>query len=572
MFKRNKKHQQTEIFDWDINVSKQAKLDKSIWHTIRTDVFEKVDESIFAVLYPSHTGRPNAPINEIVTLLMIKELNDWTYRELESHMTLHIGVLFASGVNFGQSTVSLRTLTSFVQSLREYYDLTGTDLFNQEFNRLVSSQIEEFKVNTKIARVDSTQLATNVCACNRIQLIIESIKRLNRVVGKSEQEFLKGLCPDYLKYEADNYVSLLKPSGIEDEFSKLGHCCYVIINEFGDKYSHLYEWQMFIRIFKEQFVIGDSSDNEPKITKKSSEDKKSDDIRAIDDPEATLRHKSGKNNLGFVGNAIETADPEADLNLIADVTVCTNITSDGTMLNEALDSLVNERLTELCELHFDGGYGGPIVDSKLDKYSINVVQTGIAGAKCDASMSVEKSDDSYFIICAHGQRVQGVKLSKSHKATFDKAICKGCPHFAYCPIDKLRNDGDFVYYLKDIDLLKRLRLSYIKTIPIERRTLRSGVEATIRQFKCHTKAGKTRLRGLFRHKLWFTMLALAINIKRINDYKTGVRRKRRARHILFFLRHIMAQLSQISSFLAFTGLSLDTIILEPWSSTNLKSA
>lgn len=539
MFKHNSKHKQKEIFDWDINVSNQSKLSKSIWNTIRTEVFEKVDESKFGVLYPSHTGRPNSPINEIITLLIIKELFDWSYRELESHMPMHIGVMYASGVNYGQSSVSLRTLTYFVQSLREYHDESGIDLFNQEFNRLVGNQIEEYKVNTKIARVDSTQIATNVCAYNRLQLVIESIKRLNRVVGDQEKDYLMMLCPHYIKYEADNYVSLLKPSSILDEFSRLGQCCYSIIKEFGDKYADLYEWQMFVRIFREQFVVEDDDKDEPKISKKSSDDKKSDDVRAIDDPEATLRHKSGVNHLGFVGNAIETSDPVAELNLIADVSLCTNNTSDGQMLHDALDYLVSDRLTELEELHFDGGYGGPIVDGKLDQYSINVVQTGIKGVRCDASMSVEKSDHSYFITCIQGQRVQGVKLKKSYQATFDKAICGVCPNRASCPVQRLKQSGNYVYYLRDSDLLKRLRLSYISTIPEERRTLRSGIEATMRQFKCHTKAGKTRLRGLFRHKLWFTMLALAINIRRINNYTTGVPRKRKGGLVLTFLCHFM---------------------------------
>ncbi|MDD2596617.1 MAG: transposase, partial [Candidatus Cloacimonetes bacterium] len=83
------------------------------------------------------------------------------------------------------------------------------------------------------------------------------------------------------------------------------------------------------------------------------------------------------------------------------------------------------------------------------------------------------------------------------------------------------------------DILKRLRLSYINTIPEAQRTIRSGIEATIRQFKCKTKAGKTKLRGLYRHKLWFTLLALAINIKRIFNYTTGLFPKRRIRRASF---------------------------------------
>lgn len=522
MFKESFKHKQREIFDWDFALPNQDKLQNSIWHTFRSEVFEKVDESSFDVLYPSHTGRPNSPINEVVTLLVIKELYDWSFRELEEHMYWNIGVLYACGQSIGNTTVSLRTLTNFIRSLREYQDQTGIDLFNLEFNRLIASQIETFKVNTRIARTDSTQIATNVVAYNRLQLVIEAVKRLHRIVSEPDKQYLYDLCPDYIKYDADNFVSLLTSEDVKVEFPKAGGCILAIIEQFGDKYKDKPEWQMLIRIFREQFDVETGDDDEPKPSIKSSKDKSSSDVRAIDDPEATLRSKSGVNHLGYVGNVIETADPEAELNLICDVALCTNNTSDGQMLRDAIDNLVMHRLTDLHELHYDGGYGGPTVDSKLREHQINSVQTGIRGVKCNASMHLEYDNDTYYLTCSGKQRIACVRCRKGYKATFDRKICALCHRFNECPVKRLKNSGDFVYYLKDKEIPKRLRLSYINTIPESRRSIRSGIEATMRQFKCKTKGGKTRLRGLYRHKLWFTMLALAINIKRIFNYTTGV--------------------------------------------------
>jgi hypothetical protein len=427
----------------------------------------------------------------------------------------------------GESTVSLRTITNFIQSLRVYQDKTGIDLFNLEFNRLVQSQIESFMVNTKIARTDSTQIHTNVCAYNRLQLQIEAVKRLYRVIDVADQEYIFGLNPNYIKYDADNYVSMLKTDDVKDEFQKVGQCYLSIINHFGDKYVNKAEWQMLMRIFEEQFIVEPGDDDEPKISKKSSDDKTSNDIRAIDDPEATLRYKSGVNNLGFVGNVVETADPEAELNLICDTTLCQNNVFDGKMLLDAMDDLVKDRLTELEEIHYDGGYGGPALDEKLEQYSINSVQTGIKGAKSEGRMFVEKCDDSYYVTCVGKQRVKCIRLKKSHKALFDPSICKECEHLATCKLKWLKTVKKYAYYMSDKDISKRLRLSYIKTVPKKRKALRSGVEATIRQFKYRTRAGKSRLRGLYRHKLWFTLLALAINVKRINNYTTGVPKNRR---------------------------------------------
>lgn len=527
MFEENYRHKQRDIFDWESNLPKKVKSHMAIWETLRKEVFEKVDEKSFSVLYPSHTGRPNSPINQLVTLLTIKELFDWTFRELEESMSLHIGLLHACSIAMGESTVSLRTITNFIQYLREYQDKTGVDLFNLEFNRLVQSQIESFMINTKIARTDSTEIHTNVCAYNRLQLQIEAIKRLYRVINVADQEYIYGLNANYIKYDADNYVSMLRTEEIKNEFQKVGQCYLSIINHFGDKYVDKAEWQMFMRIFEEQFVVEPGDDDEPKISKKPSKDKTSNDIRAIDDPEATLRYKSNVNHLGFVGNVVETSDPEAELNLICDIALCPNNAFDGKMLLDAMDDLVKDRLTELEEIHYDGGYSGPALDKKLEQYSINSVQTGIKGVKCDASMFVEKCEDSYYVTCVGKQRVKCTRLKKSHRATFDPSICKECEHLATCKVRWLKTIEKYAFYMSDSELSKRLRLSYIQTVPDNRKTLRSGVEATVRQFKYRTRAGKSRLRGLYRHKLWFTLLALAINVKRINNYTTGVPKNRR---------------------------------------------
>lgn len=522
MFKKNNKHKQTEIFDWDFALPHQKRLEESIWAAIRREVFEKVDEEAFSVLYRSHTGRPNSPINEIITLMIIKEMYDWTIRELGEHMYWHIGVLYAVGQSVGESTVTTRTISNFIQALANYEKDTGVDLFNNEFERLVGQLLKTYPVSTKIARVDSSYFTPNVVAYNRLQIVIESIKRLYRVVSEADQSYLSELCPRYIKQDADNYVAGLTSQQVKAEFPKLGECILAIIEQFGVKYERTKEWQMFIRIFREQFDLGTDSGDKPTIDMKPSEDKSSDDIRAIDDSEATLRYKSGVNHLGYAGNVIETADPESALNLIVDVDMYPNNTSDGQMLYDALDDLVKERLSDLQEIHFDGGYGGPILDAKLMEYNINCVQTGIRGVKCGASMHLEYDQGAYYLTCAANQRIVCDRRNKGYRATFDRHICESCSKFDDCPVQRLKKSGDIVYYLKDKDIPKRLRLSYINTIPESRRTIRSGIEATIRQFKCMTKASKTRLRGRFRHKLWLLLRALAINVTRIFNYTTGL--------------------------------------------------
>lgn len=436
-------------------------------------------------------GRPNAPINMLITLLAIKELFDWSFRELENQMEWHIGVQYACGMEIGESQITLRTITNFLKYLSEYKKETGIDLFDLEFKRLVSDQVNFFNVSTRIARTDSTYVDTNVVAYNRLQLLIEAVKRVYRILDERDKQLMASQFSAYVSYAADNYVYNLKSSQIQGEFQKIGSCYVELIRLFGDKYAGRDEWETFLRIYAEQFKSGD--DDQPVL--KPSDEMDSNCIRGIDDPEATLRYKSGEHYLGFVGQIVETADPENDLNLICDTAVYPNNASDEQMLVDSFYDLKTDIMPELEELHFDGVYGGGILDEKLEKYSVKGIQTGIKGVKTTHRMDVIHEYDKYLVTCPEGHTVELQHAQSGYKAEFSTDLCCNSINREGCPVKYIRKNDVFVYYIQAKQLGKCLRLTNIKTIPAERSTIRCGIEATVRQFKCHTKAGKSRLRG-----------------------------------------------------------------------------
>lgn len=518
MHRTNKKYIQRSLFDWDMVISSKDKLESSIWQHIRTEIFEKVDEDSFSPLYSEKMGRPNTPINILVTLLSIKEMNDLTFRELESQMDYHIGVQYACGVGAGEQMTTLRTISNFIKSLRIYSENTGIDLFENEFKRLVRDQINRLGISTKIARTDSTYLSTNICSYNRLQFLIEIIKRVYRILDDKDKRVMVSMFRYYVDNDADNYVYNLRRSDLDEEFRKIGHCYYTLLKLFDDKYNVEREWQLYLRVYEEQFRVTE----EDKVELKPSKEMTSSSVRGVDDPEATLRHKSGENHLGFVGNVVETADPDNEINLISDASLSPNNTSDEKLLVDGFDELKEQTLSDLDELHFDAGYGGRQLDEKLKKHSVKGIQTAIKGVRTDHRMDVISHNNVYSAICSIGEAAVLERTEKGLRAEFPKSKCSECKHFLKCPVKYLVRSDVYVYSFKEEDLPKRIRLTNIKTIPKKRKTIRSGVEATVRQFKCHTKAGKTRLRGCYRHKLWFLFTALAINVKRIYQYATGV--------------------------------------------------
>jgi hypothetical protein len=63
--------------------------------------------------------------------------------------------------------------------------------------------------------------------------------------------------------------------------------------------------------------------------------------------------------------------------------------------------------------------------------------------------------------------------------------------------------------------LKNQRNNNISKIPKERRKIRPNIEATIKEFKNKTKAGKLKVRGIFKTKLFAFAMGISINFGRI---------------------------------------------------------
>lgn len=80
MFKENKEHLQQDLFNnlYTMDSRLAQKLQKSWASLFYEHVFCKIDESLFAPLYCSDNGRPNFPINILISLDLIKEIRGYT--------------------------------------------------------------------------------------------------------------------------------------------------------------------------------------------------------------------------------------------------------------------------------------------------------------------------------------------------------------------------------------------------------------------------------------------------------------------------------------------------------------
>ncbi|MDD2312767.1 MAG: transposase, partial [Petrimonas sp.] len=89
MFKKSDSHSQLDLFssptEYFRGSKKKEYLKDGSWHNLfRKEVVMRVDETIFSVLYSEGNGAPNASIRVLVGMMILKEGQGWSDRQLFS--------------------------------------------------------------------------------------------------------------------------------------------------------------------------------------------------------------------------------------------------------------------------------------------------------------------------------------------------------------------------------------------------------------------------------------------------------------------------------------------------------
>ena len=385
---------------------------------------------------------------------------------------------------------------------------------------MTEQQLKQLKIKARISRTDSVMVASNIRSYSRLQLLVELILRIYRVLTESDQERYQSRFERYLGKSSGQYIYTLKSKDLNDELTLIGELYCWIDRRLKPLYGDEQIFRIFERVYQEHFtVVAD------KITVRPSEEMSSGFVQSPDDLDAAYREKNGRRVKGHLINVVETATPENELNLITDVAVNPVNTDDSQVLNERLDR-IKEKTPEIEELHFDGGYGSAANDRKMLTHEITPVQTAIRGRQAQVEIEInEIPDDGYQVSCLL-QSVVATATRKRLKACFDKSICSTCHYYRDCRLKEQKRCR--VYYFRPEDYLRQQRQRMVNEIPLERRHLRNNVEATIKEFSCRMPGQKVRVRGNFKISLFAFGVAIGVNFGRI--YRS--RQKQRERKLL----------------------------------------
>lgn len=527
MYRKNDHHYQKPLFSSidDLPTKQRQRLEKSWANTFYQEVFCRIDEDVFAVLYSDKASRPNTPINVLVSAEIMKAGFGWSDAELEEQMAFNMQVRYAVGhrdVSGGH--FEMRTLYNFRQKLTRHMQERGENLLEVAFEQITDEQITALALKTNKLRMDSVQIGSNMRQMSRLQLLVEVLQRAWRMLSEVDQARYQVDFEGYRKGTSGQYVYHVERDEAPHHLEAIGYLMQRLVMELEALYGDHPTYQVLARVYDEHFVV-----EEQHLRPKAGSELSATSLQSPDDWEATYRKKKGIGYQGYVTNITETCDPDNNVQLIVKVQTEPNNTDDAAMLNEALPNLVAR--TDVDELHTDGAYNSPDVDAALNEQRIEQYQSAIRGKSASddrlhVSDFVFTRDDNGVpqnVQCPGKQHAEVVAARKPERFTarFDAAACARCPFFDSCPAEPLKRKPQYRILRFDQQQVNVAhRCENQRRARASGRNLRSAVEATVRSVKHPFGNGKVSVRGKPRVSMMMLASAAMTNARRLWRWQT----------------------------------------------------
>jgi hypothetical protein len=300
VFRENSKHLQGQLLTAIDSLPQQQikRLNEGWAADFYREYFCRIDERPFAVLYSSDdASRPNIPVNVLVALEALKSGFNWSDEDMFDEYCFDLQVRFALGYrNLDEGQFDLRTVYNFRHRLAEHIQRTGENLIDKSFEQVTDEQIEAFELKTGKIRTDSTEIASNIRNMSRLQLLVEVVQRVHRMLTDKDRELYRQAFDAYTKGTSGQYVYRVKGKDGPDHMQRIGELMCELLDKLAGEYGEHATYQMLQRVFAEHFVVEVKGGR--RLHLKVGKELSSRSLNSPDDPEATFRIKNERSYKG----------------------------------------------------------------------------------------------------------------------------------------------------------------------------------------------------------------------------------------------------------------------------------
>ena len=513
---------QMSLFDSFFNLTprEQKALENSWAKVFAEEVFPKIDEKPFSVLYSDKASRPNTPVNVIIGACIIKELFDYSDDELVEGLMLDLRIQYAlHTTSFDEQPLSDKTLSRFRRRCYDYEQTHGVDLYKNAIKNYNSEIAKMMKLDGKIRRMDSMMINSNMRMLARSELIYSCIERLVKYISKNNPE----LIPESLQHYAqpNDFNKVLyheRSSTLQERMEQFLADAETLYDITKTGFEDVTEYELFIRCFSEQSII--EHGKRRWITK---EDHLGNSAMLLNptDPEATFRRKAGKEYQGYVANIEEIVGKNGSV--VTDYAYETNIHSDSQFIKEHLEALPKQDIN--TSLIVDGAYYSEEAQKMAMEKNIELLPTALATKKGrrDVSGFIMDEGKTKVIKCPAGHTPRSCCYKQSNdefKITFDRDVCAKCPNKDKCHSKIFRNVARVLITKKSL-----VRIALEEKMSSTRyelyRRIRNGVETIPSNLRRNYHLEKLP-RGKQRGKFFFGSKIAALNFRKLFCFENGL--------------------------------------------------
>lgn len=501
MFKKTNPNPQLDMFTAPVmqlgSRASKKYSDPKAWHNqFYNLVTTKIDEELFSPLFPAgkKSGRPNASIRVLVGMSILKEGYGCSDEDLFEKCEFDLLTRKALGLELLTDVPpSIDTYYLFRRRICEYEQVNGVDLMQKCFEQVAGKQVRMLKISGKCVRMDSKLIGSNIASQSRYELVHTTLVKFLKANGVSALSHdQREIAKSYMEEDSSKTVYRSDADTLQNRLLQIGGFIMEVLNAHPEAAA---SYGLLKRLFEEQYVIEDG-----KALLRDRKDIKADSLQNPNDPDASFRDKHGKKVQGYSTNITETVEDDKP-SIITSVQVETATFADCHFLKEAVEN--SERVTNSTveNLYADGAYQSPENREFAHKHDDMQLKTGKMQGGCRWEMTPHGED---------GLTVKDISTGNTYEAV--KAITKqGTRKRWRIPWD---NKTGWRYF-EDKDIKAYQLRKQIESLPSSEQHKRNNVEAAMFQYSFHTRNGKTRYRGLLKHRMHAYSRCMWMNLRRI---------------------------------------------------------
>lgn len=514
---------------------KRARLDKTWAHTFRVSALPLIKEDAFAHLFDEGNGRPNSPVQVVVSVLILKEMFNLTDDEALDQLEFNLQWQHALQLTPEEAHLCQKTLHNFREKLMRH------DGARLAFEQITAEIIKVLGIRVNRQRLDSTHIVSNFAILTRLGLFCETLRVALATLRRTHPRLFARL-PEELRgrYLKENGTETRYRDAKSDEARRRLDVCArdvhrVLVFCQGKSAAKLKEIALLQQLFDDQCELGEGADHKgaeddddgqggSPVLVKEPESISSRSIQTPHDPDVTYSGHKGK---GYEVQVAETCHEKNDVEIITHVSVTPSCESDSVAAVPVLQDLIQRDL-QPAELVADTTYGSAENAVEAAKLGTEIVSPLGGSAPETAAEPTEPAPLSItdFVVDAKLERParcpagfdattqQFVAKTNTVELTFDAAKCVSCPFAERCPTKIKGPDAVVKINLERANVEHRRRVEARGELR-PRYKIRAGIEATNSELKRGHGLGRLRVRGDPRVVLAVYFKALACNVKRM---------------------------------------------------------